>query len=413
MSLTPSTEPHPASVVIVGAGHAGMELAGRLREQGFTGRVDLLDQDSDTPYERPPLTKEFLTGPQVPHSPLRRPAWFDEHRITLHRHGVAAIDREGRSVKLDSGRTLSYDVLVLATGAEPRELPVAGGRELQTFRTSADAAAVRDRLVPGSRLTVVGAGFLGLELAAAARGRDVAVSVLTNESRPLGRLAPDVSAAVGRIMRELDVDLLCEARLVSVTRRGGITSVAVEGRPDVTSDLAVASIGVSPRIELAARCGLAVNDGIETDQWLRTSDTAIHALGDCASIPDPEVPGGRIRIESVPHAQQQARYLADRITGRTGDPFAMQPWFWSHWGTHRLNIAGFSRADDHLVVRGDPAGTAFSVFRFRPDGRLGAVESLNRNREHLMARRLLATGRTVVPEHAADVHRDLADALRG
>ncbi|MFF5254427.1 NAD(P)/FAD-dependent oxidoreductase [Streptomyces leeuwenhoekii] len=413
MSLTPSTEPHPTSVVIVGAGHAGMELAGRLREQGFTGRVDLLDQDSDTPYERPPLTKEFLTGPQVPHSPLRRPAWFDEHRITLHRHGVTAIDPEGRGVKLDSGRTLSYDVLVLATGAQPRKLPVAGGQELLTFRTSADAAAIRNRLVPGSRLTVVGAGFLGLELAAAARSRDVAVSVLTNESRPLGRLAPDVSAAVGRIMRELDVELLCEARLVSVTRRGGTTSVSVEGRPDVTSDLAVASIGVSPRIKLAARCGLAVSDGIETDQWLRTSDPSIHALGDCASFPDPEVPGGRIRIESVPHAQRQARYLADRITGKTLAPFTMQPWFWSHWGEHRLNIAGFSRADDHLVVRGDPSGAAFSVFRFRPDGRLGAVESLNRNREHLMARRLLATGRTVVPEHAADVHLDLADTLRG
>jgi 3-phenylpropionate/trans-cinnamate dioxygenase ferredoxin reductase subunit len=402
--------PRPRSerVVVIGAGHAGVQVADALRAAGHDGPLTVVGDEPALPYQRPPLSKEHLasTGTAMP---LRAERFFRENRIEL-RTGVTAtaIDRASRIVHLDDGGTLPYDVLVLATGAANRT-PAVPGADLpgvHALRTLADADELAAALPQARSVLVVGAGFVGLEVAAAARARGVPVTVLEAADRPLGRaVSPVMAEHLADAHRRMGTTLRLGEAVAGFTGRGAVSSVGLE----YAADLVVVGIGVVPRTALAAAAGLPVSDGIVVDENLRTADPAIYAVGDCANHPNPHT-GTRIRLESVQNATDQGRHVAAAILGH-GRPYAELPWFWSHQGPLKLQIAGVRLPDDESVPCGDPATGRFSVCCFR-DGRLVAVESLNRPADHIAARRLLTAGRSPHPGQVGDPAFSLKDFAR-
>lgn len=400
------------SVVIVGAGHAGVEAAAALRARGFGGAVTLVGEERALPYQRPPLSKRYLHDAAA-HAALRDAGFYAAERIGL-RTGVrvAAIDRRAQRVTLDDGERLAYDHLVLATGTRARRLDLPGAEAdgVLTLRTLADADALRARLHAARSLVIVGAGFIGLELAAAARPLGVAVHVLESAPRALSRVASSAAAAhLVHVQAAEGARFTFGAFVAGIDAPNGrVAGVTLDDGRHLAADVVVVAAGAVPNVELAAAAGLAVDDGVVVDAGLATSDPAIFAIGDCARFPAGE---GSMRLESVQNAADQARAMAARLTGDDA-PYARVPWFWSDQGTQRLQIAGVARADDEAIVRGDPARGAFSVFRYR-GGALVAVESINRPADHAMARRLLSGGRTPSPAQAADPGFDLAAFAAG
>ncbi|MDN3295395.1 FAD-dependent oxidoreductase [Streptomyces ficellus] len=394
----------PRGVVVVGAGQGGLDTAAALRGRGYTGRITLVGDEPVVPYQRPPLSKGFLTGAMTAGELELRPrSFFAAHDIELVSGNRAAkIDREGRTVLLESGTSLPYDRLVLATGARPRTLPVPGAAALSgvlTLRGLADAERLRERLTgPPRRLVVVGAGFIGLELAATARKLGHEVTVVEAQARALARaLTPVMSARLVAEHLDAGVRVLLSREVTALwgDSSGRVEVVELDGGERVPADLVVVGVGVLPNTELAAAAGLQVGDGVIVDAHLRTDDPDIHALGDCARFPSPHA-GRHVRLESVQNASGQAACVAAAICG---EPVAYTavPWFWSEQYALRLQIAGLTAGHDETVVVGDPDGGRFSVFCFR-EGRLTGVESVNRPADHGIARRLLATGSDLAPD---------------
>ncbi len=391
--------------MVVGAGQAGIQVADSLRLGGFGGAITVVGDEPAVPYERPPLSKDYLAEAGDPIAPpLRRESFFAEQRISL-RTGVAVtrIDRGNRIVVLDDGGTLSWSSLVLATGAANRRLPVPGTdlAGVHELRTLADAEALRRALGTARSAVVVGAGFIGLEFAAAARKRGIDVTVLEAADLPLARgVSPAMADHLAGAHRRMGTDLRLGEGLAALAGRGRSVAAAVgtSGR-EYPADLVVLAVGVRPRDELAREAGLVVDDGIVVDEHLRTTDPDIYAVGDCASAPA-EGAGARLRLESVQNATDQGRRAADAIiSGSTRN--AEVPWFWSNQGPLRLQIAGVRRPGDSTVVTGDVASGRFSVFCYR-DARLVAVESLNKPADHVAARRVLATDDRPTAEQVAD-----------
>jgi 3-phenylpropionate/trans-cinnamate dioxygenase ferredoxin reductase subunit len=394
-----------ARVVVIGAGQAGVQVADALRAGGHDGPITLVGAEPVLPYQRPPLSKEHLApgGTPVP-LPLRAERFFTDRRIDL-RTGVTAtaLERTSRTVLLDDGAALPYDVLVLATGAAHRGPAVPGAdlAGIHALRTLADARALRAGLTRARSVLVVGAGFVGLEVAAAARAHGSAVTVLEAADRPLARaLSREAARHVAEVHRRTGTDLrLGEAVAAFTGRKGRVTGAVSSAGTEYRADLVLVGTGVVPRTALAAAAGLPVADGIVVDECLRTPDPAIYAVGDCASHPSVHT-GTRIRLESVQNATDQGRHVAAVILG-DARRYTEVPWFWSHQGALKLQIAGVRRPDDENVRCGDPATGRFSVCCFR-DGRLVAVESLNRPADHMAARRLLAAGRSPEPGQLRD-----------
>ncbi|MET3857449.1 FAD-dependent oxidoreductase [Rhizobium sp. OAE497] len=358
-----------ADFVIIGAGQCGARAAMALREQGFDGGITLVGEEPHLPYERPPLSKQHMLEPEAA-LPLfiAEGAAFAERGIAVVTDDAAArIDRDSRTVRLASGRTLPYDKLLLATGAAPRRLPAAEGLEHVFYlRTHDDAARLSRRLSPGSHLAIVGAGFIGLELAASARKRGLEVTVIEALPRILMRAVPEAIAE--------KVQALHEANGISILRGSGIDRLT--GSADgvgltladgtvVNADMLVVGIGAQPRIELAAQAGLTIENGIAVDQTLQTSDPAIFAAGDCCSFP---YDGRRIRLEAWRNAQDQGAHAAASMLGDAG-PYEAVPWFWSDQFDWTLQIAGL--ADKAVsAVRRDIGDDAFILFHLAENGRL-------------------------------------------
>jgi 3-phenylpropionate/trans-cinnamate dioxygenase ferredoxin reductase subunit len=398
-------------ILIVGSGQAGFQLAASLREEGYAGAVTLVGQEPGLPYQRPPLSKGFLTGKATAQQlELRPAAFYGERNITLLQgERVTAIERAARRVRLASGATLPYAHLVLATGSLPR-MPRVPGADLAgvlSLRTAADAQALLQRLGAASRMVVVGAGFIGLEVAVVARELGLEVEVLEFAERALQR---SVSAPTAAYL----VDAL-ERRGVRFHFGTGAEAFdgadgavrAVQGNRGKTfeADVVVVGIGVEPDDVLAREAGLQVQGGIVVDAHLVTSDAAISAIGDCARFPAGYAPRP-LRLESVQNAVDQARCVAARLAGKPA-PYDKVPWFWSDQGDNRLQIAGVAESGDAAAVRGAPADGRFSVLRLRA-GRLTAVESVNNAADHMGARKLLAAGVALTPEQAADTSVKLA-----
>lgn len=388
-------------VVIIGAGHAGFQCAASLRQEGFGGNIVLLGDEGCLPYQRPPLSKAYLLAKAKASDLLFRPGrFFDEHRVQLVQGRAEYIDRQAQRVALQSGESISYDHLVIATGSSPRKIALEGAAldGVLSLQTLSDANGLRERLLASRRAVVVGAGFIGLEFAAVARTLGLDVTVVDVADRALARAA---SAECAQIVVESHVQsgtrLLFRCGISALEGNGKIAAVRTVDGQELRADIVVVGIGAEPRTQLAVRAGLAVENGISVDEQLVTSDPAISAIGDVAGFPD-QVSGRRIRLESVQNASDQARSVATRLTGKAVSHNPV-PWFWSDQGDLKLQIAGLRAADDEHVVLAEPQSRACTVLCIR-NGRLAAVETINRAGDHMLARRLLAKGVQVTGSQA-------------
>jgi len=399
-------------IVVVGSGHAGVELAAALRQHGHTGPVTIVGDEPDLPYQRPPLSKEFLKSSADAGLPLKGEAFYAAKDVTLKLgRRAAAIDREGRELELVGGERLAWDHLVLATGARNRIPPIPGLDRAPTLelRTLADARRLHERLDSLRHVTIVGGGFIGLEVAALLRARGIAVDLVEATPRLMGRVLSAKMSAHFRFHHEaLGTRLHFETLVRGVHEAARGCSVALSSGETIAADAVLVAAGVAPNAELAERAGLKVGNGIVADARLLTSDAAISAIGDCVAYPNVHA-GGMARLESVQNAVDQAKFVAARLCGEDGTYHAT-PWFWSNQGSQRLQIAGLGDGHDDAVLRGDPLGEKFSIFLYRGD-RLLAVESVNAAADHMVARRLIGQGTTVPKALAADLSADLKALL--
>lgn len=403
-------------VVIIGAGQAGFQAAVALRDFRYEGRVMLIGDERHPPYRRPPLSKTYLLGEasedQVSLCPEALPAQRNIELVVGKR--AVALDRARRAVKLDDGSEYAYEHLVLATGTRNRRLSVPGSDlgNVCYLRTRDEADQVRAALSASVHdVVVIGAGFIGLEFAACAAKLGRAVTVLEVAERPMARVvSPVMSAIFAREHAGMGVRLQCNSR-VSALRgdNGRVTGVETADGRLIKADLVVVGIGVEPNAELAADSGLVVDNGIVVDELLLTSDPHISAIGDVAAHVNRYGQGLRLRLESVQNACDQGRCVAARIAGKPAVYDAL-PWFWSHQGSLRLQLAGLPAPGCEEVVRGDPEGSECSIFLLRGE-RLVCVESLNKPAEHMLARRLITKGARLTAEQARDRSFDLKSLL--
>jgi 3-phenylpropionate/trans-cinnamate dioxygenase ferredoxin reductase subunit len=404
-----------STIAIIGAGQAGLQVAASLRELQHTGRIVLVGDEPHLPYQRPPLSKAYLLGEaQDAQLALRPSAFFEKFGIELRSGRRAlAIDRRRKLVDLDDDSVVEYDHLVLATGARNRPLPVPGSDLQNVFylRTLDESAALRTRMAAAKSVVVIGAGFIGLEFAAAAVKQGLAVTVLDVADRPMARvLSRTMSSLFQREHEKLGVRLRFGAQVVRlVGEQGHVRAVETADGTQLSADLIVVGIGVLPNVELAAACDLAVDDGIVVDEHLQTSDPQISAIGDVAAHVNHHAQGRRVRLESVQNASDQARCIAQRIVGKPA-PYRAVPWFWSHQAHLKLQMAGLPSPGCEEVLRGDPGSASCSVFLFC-SGELVCVESVNRPADHMLARRLLAADASLTPAQAADTSFDLKSLL--
>ena len=403
--MTDGTPSLPASVVIVGAGHGGFNLALALRQARYAGAITLVGDEPDLPYQRPPLSKAALAAGAQTSALWHRPAdYYEKEGITLRMGArVEAIDRAHRQVDLQGGERLPYDTLVLATGARNRRLAVPGAEKsgVVYLRTAEEALKLQALMPAAQRLVVVGAGFIGLEVAAVARARGLDVTVLEREDRVLSRaLSPAMSALVEEVQRGLGTELRFGAGVREIVGDEKVNGVLLQDGTLLPADLVLIGIGVEPNSELAQAAGLAVEGGILVDDRLGTSDPAIFAIGDCAVHPNPFA-SQPIRVESVQNATDQARLVAKRIMGETVSAYDAVPWFWSDQGPLKLQMAGLTQGHDTAIVqRGEAPGTG-SVLCFR-DARFLGVESANRPADHMAARQMLARGIPLSPQDVGE-----------
>lgn len=410
-------------VLVVGASHAGVQLAVSLRDHGYDRPVTLVGAEAHLPYRRPDLSKTYLApGAAVAPTELRTAAFYESRRIALVRgERVVRVSRSpsgppgsGTAVT-DRGRTLAFDRLALAVGARPRRLDLPGADldGVCHLRDLDDAARLRSRLDAARDVVVVGGGFVGLEVAAVARGRGGNVTVVEAAPRLLSRsVAPVVSEFLRRAHIRRGTGVRLSAQVAAVRgERGRVRAVAFADGTVLPADLVVVGVGVAPRTELAEQLGLTCRGGIAVDRFARTSDPHVVAAGDCTVTPDPRTGAGAVRLESMPHAVAQARVAAATLCG-LAHPYTEVPWFWSDQYDLALQMAGLADGHDRVVVRGDPDGERFSVLYYR-GGDLLAVQAVNSPGDYVAARRALSTGTPLPAERAADAGVALKDLLLG
>lgn len=392
-------------VVIVGAGHAGGQIAAALRIAGYAGEIALLGEEIHPPYQRPPLSKAYLVGKVDVAQVLLRPAeYYVKHAIALKLGARAvAIDRAEHCVALTTGERLPYSWLALATGARARPLPIPGVDDPRVFylRTLADIDRIRSALACAARIVIIGGGFIGLEAAAVLRTSGLAVTVVEIQDRLMPRVvSPTVSAFYLDLHRKRGVEVVTNT---GVTAIAGSAVQLTNGRT-VPADAVIIGIGVVPNVELAQAAGLACDNGIVVDHCARTWDPRVVAAGDCTQHPNALL-GRPLRLESVHNAVEQATTAAKTILG-TPHPYAQVPWFWSDQYEFKLQMVGISSGYDSEVVRGTITHGKFSVFYYR-EGKLLAIDSVNRPMDHMQGRRLLGAGLSPAPAQVADAAFDL------
>ena len=408
------------TIAIVGAGHAAGELASALRQGGHEGRIVMVGEERWLPYQRPPLSKGYLSSAgEIDGLYLRPQATFDSARIEfIGATRVVSIDRAGKALVLSDGMRLAYDRLAIATGTRVRRLATVDAARADVapnvhyLRSFDDLVRLRPQFVAGRHVTIVGGGYIGLEVASAAVKQALSVTVFEAAARVLARVtAPEISAFYEQLHRTAGVDLRTgvAVRGFEFDADGCVTAVRcrLAGAADdflVATDLVVVGIGVVPNSELAAAAGLAVNDGIVVDETTRTSDPDIVAAGDCTRHPNVIV-GRDVRLESVPNAVEQARAAAATLCGQAR-PYRTVPWFWSDQYDLKLQMVGLSHGYDRLVLRGDPALRSFTAF-YLHDGLVVAADCVGRPKEFMLSKRIVAARVPASPESLADESFDL------
>ncbi|WP_223478347.1 NAD(P)/FAD-dependent oxidoreductase [Oricola indica] len=400
--------------VIIGGSHAGVAAAAALRQHDANMEITLVCGENELPYQRPPLSKAYMSGEMsLDRLRLRPASWYEENNIAL-KLGVAAtaIDRVGHHVHLDSGDGLSYDALVLATGAEARRLPAEIGGDLpnvRVMRSLDDANGLMTDMKPGQKLVVIGGGYIGLEAAAEAAKKGLDVTVVEAAERILRRVACRETADAFRALHQSHgVTILENTQIERLVEAGGIASaVKLANGEELPLDLAIVGIGIAPNVQLAEAAGLETAVGVVVDDHGRTSDPEILAAGDCTVLPFDNMP---TRLESVQNAHDQAAVVAANIAG-IDTVYAPTPWFWSDQYDMKLQIAGLNRGYDAVVVRPGKREGAVSHFYFR-QGRFIAVDCLNDAATYAMSRKLLEGGAMISPEQIADDAFDLRAAMK-
>jgi 3-phenylpropionate/trans-cinnamate dioxygenase ferredoxin reductase subunit len=357
-----------STFVIVGASLAGAKAAEALRDGGFDGRIVLVGEEQQRPYERPPLSKGYLTGKEPAEKAyVHEESWYAEHNVDL-RLGIRAtrIDRDNHEVELEGGERVRYDKLLLTTGSSVVRLKIPGSeleglRYLRTFDESTELRAV---LAEGGQLVVIGGGWIGLEVASAARGYGASVVLVEQQAEPLlAALGPELGAFYAQVHRDHGVDVRLGIGVQAITGDGGrLTTVVTSDGHEIPADAVVAGVGIRPNVELAADAGLLVDDGIVVDEYLRTIDPDIYAAGDVANAHN-SLLGRQIRVEHWANAKDQGSAAARSMLG-FDEPFAKVPYFYSDQYDLGMEYSGFVRPGDFdtLIYRGDPASHEFCAF---------------------------------------------------
>jgi 3-phenylpropionate/trans-cinnamate dioxygenase ferredoxin reductase subunit len=389
-------------IVIIGAGQAGVQAAATLRAEGFDGALTLIGEEPFPPYQRPPLSKAYLAGDFARERLFLKPdSFYAETRCDL-RLGIAArrIERPAKAVHLSDGTALAYDRLLLTTGARIRKVPVTGADlpGVYYLRGIEDVDALRPHFRTGARLAVVGGGYIGLEVAAVAVKSGLQVTVVEAADRVMVRAAsPQLSAFYEAEHRAHGVQFQLGSMAEAFEGTAQVDAVRTN-RGRVAADFVLAGIGVVPNCELARDAGLDCDNGIAVDEFAATSDPDIFAAGDCTS--HPAFAGGRVRLESVQNAIDQAKHAALAMLGK-GAAYREVPWFWSDQYDLKLQIAGLAQQGDATVQRGDPQTRKFSVFHLR-DGVVAAVEAVNAPPDYIVGRKLIAARARIAPERLGD-----------
>ena len=398
-------------IVIVGAGHAAGQVVATLSQMKFAGDITLVGEEPWYPYQRPPLSKKFLAG-ELPAERLyvKPESFYADANVTVLRDTrVDSIDRANKAVETQAGDVLTYDVLVLALGAEPRQVELPG-TELDGvcyLRTISDVEKIRQRLLDGCKLTIVGAGYIGLEVAAVAAQLGARVTVVEMLDRVMSRVvSPEVSTFYDAEHRRHGVDLMLETKITRFCGSDHVTSIETENGGRIDTDLALIGIGVLPRTVLASDAGLSVDDGIVVDDRCRTEDPSIYAVGDCTRHPNALL-GKTLRLESVHNALEQAKTAASNICG-VDKQYAQIPWFWSDQYDLKLQITGLSAGYNQVVIRGDMASRSFACLYLR-DGTLIALDAINNARDFVQAKVLIADKAVIEPEILANAEIALKD----
>jgi 3-phenylpropionate/trans-cinnamate dioxygenase ferredoxin reductase subunit len=400
------------SIVIIGGGQAGAQAIDTLRREGYAGSLCLVGDEPALPYQRPPLSKKFLSGDlTLDRMLLRHRAFYDEHRVEL-KLGVRAVglDAARKRIALSDGTELAYDRLLLCLGGAARRLdcPGAGLGGVHHLRGLADAEALREDLSRGGRAVIIGGGYIGLETAATCRALGREATVLEMTDRLMNRVvAPAVSEFFADEHRAKGVAVVCGTRVVALEGTTRVREVVCADGSRHAADLVIVGIGGIANTGLALAAGLACDHGIVVDSHCRTSDPSIFAAGDCTNHPSPHY-GGRMRLESVDNAFEQAKAAALNLLDR-GVTYDRIPWFWSDQFAHKLLIVGLSRGHDRVLLRGDPATGSFSVCYLR--GReLLALEAVNQAKDYMAARRLIAERVPLDVDRLADPRIALKEA---
>ena len=381
--------------LIVGGGHGGAQAALALRQRGFEGRVMIITREAFLPYERPPLSKDYLAGDKPFEKILIRPEGFWSERNIEIRTGnaVVAIDPKARSVELGDGTRLEYHSLIWAAGGDPRRLPCSGAdlNGVHSIRTRGDADRIRAQIDGGvKRVAVIGGGYIGLEAAAVFRKMGLPVTVIERMERVLNRVAgPELSSFYEAEHRRQGVELMLNHSVEALVGddSGQVRAVSLADGSEVEADLVIVGIGIVPAVGPLLAAGAAGTNGVDVDEFCRTSLDDTYAIGDCAAHSNPYADNRVIRLESVQNATDMANTVAKHVTGER-ERYNTVPWFWSNQYDLRLQTVGFSSEDDDRVVRGDPDSRSFSVVYLR-EGRVAALDCVNATRDYAQGRRLI------------------------
>lgn len=385
-------------VVILGAGHAGGTAAALLRQYGHEGPITLVGEEPIPPYQRPPLSKAWLKGEADADSLALKPLEFYAEQNIDFRPGTRAVKlaREAKQVTLSTGEVLTYDYLIIATGARAIKLPVEGADldGLLELRTAADAERLKATIGPGKRLAVIGGGYIGLEAAASGRALGAEVVVIEREPRLLARVAcEELSNFFLDYHKRHQVTFELGATVAGfVGENGHVTGVKLSDGRVIPCDAALIGVGAAPNDEIASDAGLDTARGVVVDLEARTADRSIFAIGDVAHRPMP-IYDRMFRMESVPNALEQAKQAASAIVGRAPPPGEV-PWQWSDQYDLKLQIAGYAFDVDRILLRGDPASAKFAVFHLKGD-QVQSVEAINSPPEFMMGKLLIANRKPV------------------
>ena len=395
-----------AGMVIIGCGQAGGQAAASLRQEKYEGPITMIGQEPYIPYQRPPLSKQYLSGEQEKEKlSLRQESFYSEKEINLKLEtSVLSLDPHKKELQLENDETVTYDKLLVATGGRPRKLEVDGHtlKGIHYLRNIDDVDAIKTQMSTSQNLVIVGGGYIGLEVASVAVKKGLTVSVLEMESRILERVTTEeMSAFYHQLHTDEGVNILTSTQAKAFKGSETVESVVCDDH-EIPADLVIVGIGILPNTEMAEAAGLKTNNGLVVDEHCRTSNEHIFAAGDCTNHPNP-ILNRRLRLESVPNAMEQGRVAASNMLGGSKS-YASMPWFWSDQYEHKLQMVGFSKDSDQSIIRGDMASKSFTVFYLKDDS-IVAADSVNNPKEFMASKHLV--GKKASIEALADTSVEL------